>query len=86
VSTYGRIYNWVFLFNGYHAEHHYRPKVHWTKMTALHRQIAEQQRREGVAVISWAHFLGFLDPKTQRVPTARRRGVLRAGDGPSVAS
>ncbi|HEY2750945.1 fatty acid desaturase [Phenylobacterium sp.] len=86
VSTYGRIYNWVFLFNGYHAEHHYRPKVHWTKMTALHRQIAEEQRREGVSVIGWAHFLGFLDPKTHRVPTARRRRVVLAGDDPSVAS
>ena len=72
VSTYGRLYNWVFLYNGYHAEHHYRPKVHWTKMTDLHRQIAEDQRREGVAVIGWPHFLGFLEPANRRVPTARR--------------
>ncbi|HEX5264650.1 MAG TPA: fatty acid desaturase [Phenylobacterium sp.] len=86
VSTYGRLYNWVFLYNGYHAEHHYRPKVHWTKMTALHRQIAEQQRREGVAVIGWAHFLGFLDPKARRVPTATRRKIPTAGADPSAAS
>jgi fatty acid desaturase len=72
VSTYGRLYNWIFLYNGYHAEHHYRPKVHWTKMVALHRQIAAEQRREGVTVIAWAHVLGFLDPKTWKVPTARR--------------
>src|SRR5579875_3705859 len=32
VSTYNRFYNWIWLYNGYHAEHHYRPKVHWTKM------------------------------------------------------
>jgi fatty acid desaturase len=76
VSTYGRLYNWVFLYNGYHAEHHYRPKVHWTKMTALHRQIAEQQRAEGVTVIGHAHFLGFLEPANRRVPTARRPRVL----------
>ena len=73
VSTYGRLYNWVFLYNGYHAEHHYRPKVHWTKMVALHRQIAAEQAREGVTVIRRAHFLGFLDPQTWRVPTASRR-------------
>jgi fatty acid desaturase len=73
VSTYGRLYNWVFLYNGYHAEHHYRPKVHWTKMVAFQRQIAAEQAREGVTVIGRAHFLGFLDPKTWRVPTARRR-------------
>ena len=41
VSTYGRLYNWVFLYNGYHAEHHYRPKVHWTKMKELHEQIKD---------------------------------------------
>jgi fatty acid desaturase len=72
VSTYDRLYNWVFLYNGYHAEHHYRPKVHWTKMVALHRDIAEEQQREGVTVIGPAHFLGFLDRKTWRIPTARR--------------
>ena len=72
VSTYGRLYNWVFLYNGYHAEHHYRPKVHWTKMVGLHRQIAAEQAREGVTVIRRAHFLGFLDPQTWRIETARR--------------
>jgi fatty acid desaturase len=72
VSTYGRLYNWVFLYNGYHAEHHYRPKTHWTKMVAFHRQIAAEQAREGVTVIGRAHFLGFLDPQTWRVETARR--------------
>jgi fatty acid desaturase len=83
VSTYGRLYNWVFLYNGYHAEHHYRPKVHWTKMVAFHRQIAEQQRREGVTVIRRAHFLGFLDPATWRVPTARRPGVAARAEARS---
>ncbi|HEX3363728.1 fatty acid desaturase [Phenylobacterium sp.] len=72
VSTYGRLYNWVFLYNGYHAEHHYRPKIHWTKMVAFHRQIAAEQVREGVTVIRRAHFLGFLDPQTSRIETARR--------------
>jgi fatty acid desaturase len=72
VSTYDRLYNWVFLYNGYHAEHHYRPKTHWTKMVALHRDIAEEQRREGVTVIGPAHFLGFLDARNRRIETARR--------------
>ncbi len=72
VSTYGWLYNWVFLFNGYHAEHHYRPKVHWTKMVAFHRQIAAEQQREGVRVIRPAHFLGFLAPENRSIPTARR--------------
>jgi len=72
VSTYGRLYNWVFLYNGYHAEHHYRPRVHWTQMTRLHRDLAEDQRREGVTVIGPPHFLGFLDRRNRAIPTARR--------------
>jgi fatty acid desaturase len=81
VSTYDRLYNWVFLYNGYHAEHHYRPKVHWTKMVALHREIAAEQAREGVTVIGPAHFLGFLDPKTRGVATAKR---LKAPASPAL--
>jgi len=72
VSTYERVYNWTFLYNGYHAEHHYRPKVHWSKMVALRRQIAGEQKAAGVTVIGPAHPLGFLDPKTWSVPRARR--------------
>jgi fatty acid desaturase len=77
VSTYGRLYNWVFLYNGYHAEHHYRPRTHWTQMTRLHRDLAEEQRREGVTVIGPPHFLGFLDRKNRRIPTARRPRTAR---------
>ena len=62
VSSYGKLYNWLFFYNGYHAEHHFRPKVHWTKMEAFHTQIAELQKAEGVRVINHAHMLGFLDP------------------------
>jgi fatty acid desaturase len=62
VSSYGKIYNWLFFYNGYHAEHHFRPKVHWTKMEEFHQQIADLQQAEGVRVIEHAHMLGFLDP------------------------
>jgi len=62
VSSYHKLYNWLWFNNGYHAEHHFRPKLHWTKMDEFHRQIAEQQRREGVRVIIPPHALGFLDP------------------------
>jgi fatty acid desaturase len=76
VSSYGKIYNWLFFYNGYHAEHHFRPKVHWTKMEGFHRQIADLQKQEGVRVINHAHMLGFLDPnlpprKQTATPSAR---------------
>ena len=61
VSSYNRLYNWTWMNNGYHAEHHYRPKQHWTKMHELHEQIADQQRKEGVRVIAPPHQFGFLD-------------------------
>ena len=61
MSTYNWLYNWTWMNNGYHAEHHFRPKVHWTQMPALHRAIAEEQKAAGVRVIRWCHALGFLD-------------------------
>ena len=60
VSNYGKLYNWTWLNNGYHAEHHYRPKHHWTRMHDLHLQIRDDQRKAGVKVIDHAHVLGFL--------------------------
>jgi fatty acid desaturase len=73
VSTYEPVYNFLFLNNGYHAEHHYRPKQHWTQMRALRQEVAAQAAAAGVRTIGPAHFLGFLDPSSWRVPTARRR-------------
>jgi|SRR5579884_296966 fatty acid desaturase len=61
VSSYGKLYNWLWFFNGYHAEHHFRPKVHWTQMEALRAQIIDLQRAAGVRVIRPPHALGFLD-------------------------
>src|SRR5437764_400605 len=73
VSSYGKIYNWLFFYNGYHAEHHFRPKVHWTKMEEFHQGIAEMQKQEGVRTIKRAHMLGFLDPDLPK------RGAAQVG-------
>ena len=62
VSSYDKLYNWTWFYNGYHAEHHFRPKVHWTRIQALRDQILEEQRAAGVRVIKLPHALGFLDP------------------------
>ena len=60
VSSYHKLYNWLWFNNGYHAEHHYRPRMHWTEMKSFHQQIKEQQRAAGVYVIKPPHALGFL--------------------------
>lgn len=78
VSTYEPVYNLVFLNNGYHAEHHYRPKEHWTRMRRLRRSIRAEQQAAGLRVLGPAHFLGFLDPSTWRTPTGVR-GKLNEG-------
>jgi hypothetical protein len=76
VSSYHQLYNGLFFNNGYHAEHHFRPKLHWTKMKKFHDEIADVQRQEGVRVIAPPHALGFLDPdlpwcKPNESPTPR---------------
>jgi fatty acid desaturase len=61
VSSYEKLYNILWFNNGYHAEHHYRPRHHWTKMRELHEQIKEQQKAAGTHVIGPPHALGFLE-------------------------
>ena len=60
VSSYAPIYNFLWFNNGHHAEHHYRPAVHWTQLPTLHAAVAPKQAAMGVHVIGTAHGLGFL--------------------------
>lgn len=77
VSTYEPIYNWAFLNNGYHAEHHHRPKAHWTTMRAVREETRAAQLEANVRTLRWPHVLGFLDPSSRDVPTARPPRVAR---------
>ena len=60
VSSYHRLYNLLWFNNGYHAEHHFRPRLHWTQLPQFHAEIADRQRRAGVRQIDRPHYLGFL--------------------------
>jgi fatty acid desaturase len=42
VSSYHRPYNWIFFNNGYHQEHHWDPKAHWTQMRDVRQEILPQ--------------------------------------------
>lgn len=66
VSSYHKLYNWLWFNNGYHAEHHYRPRMHWTLMRSFHQQIKAEQEAAGVRVIKPPHALGFLDADLRR--------------------
>ncbi len=73
VSTYNKIYNWLWFGNGYHAEHHYRPSTHWTTLHDLHMRILDEQRQGGVHVIDTCHALGF-------IAKSNRKKIKRAID------
>lgn len=73
VSTYARLYNWAWFRNGYHAEHHYRPRLHWTRLADLHRAIAAEQRAAGVHVIGTSHALGFVARANRGAASAGKR-------------
>lgn len=75
VSSYDPLYNLLFLNNGYHAEHHYRPQHHWTGMAALRQEIRADQVVAGVRVTSWPHPIGFLDPDAAGLAGARLRAA-----------
>jgi fatty acid desaturase len=85
VSSYHRLYNWLWFNNGYHAEHHFRPLAHWTRMKAVHEELAERQRAANVRVIKPPHALGFLDPDLPaRKKTARATGAETPVSGASA--
>jgi fatty acid desaturase len=70
VSSYNNLYNFLWFGNGYHAEHHYRPRMHWTNMRRFHEQIKEEQARAGVHSISTCHALGFLAKENREIAGA----------------
>ena len=72
VSSYSTLYNLIWFNNGYHAEHHFRPRMHWTKMRQFHESIKKEQEAAGVHTIRHCHALGFLTPRQAQ----RERGSL----------
>ena len=73
ISYYGRLYNLLWFNDGYHAEHHFRPKAHWSAMKDVRREIGHEIQVRGLRVLRPAHWLGFLDSTSGTVPTASRR-------------
>lgn len=52
-SHYGALYNFLFLNDGYHVEHHERPATLWTALPSV--------RRDGARASRWPAVLRFLD-------------------------
>lgn len=54
-SHYGRIYNFLCLNDGYHAEHHGDPAVHWTNLPEI--------SKAGAASSPWPPLMRWLDDR-----------------------
>jgi fatty acid desaturase len=61
VSSYNVIYNFLCFNNGFHQEHHWDPKKHWTKMPELHEQIKPQLLANGTRMLRGPHLTTFLE-------------------------
>ena len=69
VSHHGRLYNRLFLNDGYHVEHHARPSAHWTQLPAADRAGPWQTSR-WPPVLRWLDAVGL---------NALERLALRSG-------
>jgi fatty acid desaturase len=61
VSSYHRLYNLLWFNNGYHQEHHWDPKCHWTQMRALHAQIRPQLLANGTRILRGPHLTALIE-------------------------
>jgi fatty acid desaturase len=61
VSSYFWLYNLVWFNNGYHQEHHWDPKMHWTRMRQLHQQIKPQLDANHTRILRGPHITALLE-------------------------
>jgi fatty acid desaturase len=61
VSSYNSAYNFLWFNNGYHQEHHWDPKCHWTRIKELHRQLLPQLIANNTKVLRGPHLTGLIE-------------------------
>jgi fatty acid desaturase len=66
VSSYHRVYNWVFFYNGYHQEHHWDPKAHWTRMKEVRQEILPHMEANGTRVLRGPHITALFEEWLER--------------------
>ncbi len=82
VSSYNRLYNFLWFNNGYHQEHHWDPKVHWTQMDELHHRIEPHLIANHTRVLRGPHLTALIEDwwaernkKPTPPPIERRRAA-----------
>lgn len=81
VSSYNWLYNFLWFNNGYHQEHHWDPKMHWTKMKELHARIQPQLRANHTRVLRGPHITAFIEDFLSK----RRRQRRGTSSWPSMS-
>lgn len=61
VNSYNWLYNLLWFNNGYHQEHHWDPKRHWTQMPQLHEEIKDDLVRNGTMILKGPHLTALLE-------------------------
>jgi fatty acid desaturase len=61
VSSYNLLYNFFWFNNGYHQEHHWDPKMHWTRMRELRSQIKPQMDANHTRILRGPHITGLIE-------------------------
>ncbi len=72
VSSYNRLYNLLWFNNGYHQEHHWDPKMHWTRMGQLHQQLKFQLTANHTRILRGPHFTALIEDWFSRRLTKRQ--------------
>jgi fatty acid desaturase len=70
VSSYNRLYNLLWFNNGYHQEHHWDPKVHWTQMSTLHNRLEPHLVANHTRTLRGPHITALIEDFLNR----RKRG------------
>ncbi len=61
VSSYHWLYNFLWFNNGYHQEHHWDPKTHWTRMKQLSKQIRPFLDANHTRILRGPHMTGLIE-------------------------
>ncbi len=78
VSSYNPLYNFFWFNNGYHQEHHWDPKKHWTRMRDLHREIRSQLEANRTRMLRGPHLTAFVEYWLKGVRPESAPGAGRA--------
>ena len=77
VSHHGRLYNRLFLNDGYHVEHHARPSAHWTSLPAAN-PAGPWQTSRWPPVLRWLDALGLTGLERLALRSRALQGFLLA--------